>query len=191
MPHHEISDLASDLALCLSCIDTSWTSSVSPYSTVYDLWKAIRLGPTLGWDIDLSTCDPALCPKGRRLARLFDDRLRLELLPYRSVVPWSLGNKRTSKRRKEGKQTQIRPTLISTTDQMLTSKKSHVGLRLSEPNLIRDLRRRILTTVTLVVQSASRFPRERLRWNLQSTDAKHHSDANLASPIQVKVFKLP
>jgi hypothetical protein len=43
----------------------------------------------------------------------------------------------------------MRATLISTVDQMPTSKKSHVGLVESDPNVTRDLSRRMLTMVTL------------------------------------------
>lgn len=43
----------------------------------------------------------------------------------------------------------MRATLISTVDQIATSKNSHVGLVELDPKVIKDLRRKILTIVTL------------------------------------------
>lgn len=126
--------------------------SSSPYSTenVFSHW--IWLPSTSGRACDRSAL--AMVPKAE--SRRLDDPATARLYAPAGAERWSSrcvgedrrGNARSSSSRSDGRQTQMMPTLTSTVDQRMTSKKSQVGFVVpAEKSSARS--RRMLTTVTL------------------------------------------
>lgn len=130
-----------------SDISTKQTSSFSKDSTVKVTLRMMACDLDRTWEgVLLDLCGVSNC------ALLLLSRFGVFGLPLDeslALVPRSLGNTRRRTRRNDGMQVQMMPKLISMVDHIVKLWYSHVGFFDRVPKSTRDLRRRMLTTVTL------------------------------------------
>lgn len=127
---------------------TRLTSSSWLYSTAKLFWHSTPCG-----EVGLSPSDVAMALLAFPLvdACRWYSSLLCELYPVceRTVVSRKTRKQRTRARRRVGMQAQTTPTLISMKDQLETFEFFQVGLDWDFANSTREVRRRMLTIVTL------------------------------------------